>query len=158
MWVYCSSFRVSSHRRLVLKLALQHYTISLWCLSLWDLLYFWHLDPYFWYLNVVCLYFQQFLHWGTPGFMLVSLIVAICWLILKHLFMNIFTFVPFWKSQISTYMIAMSNLIWMIKRHVTTVTWHVTWGDIIGLDLKRMKHVNSIFTSWKTHGIHMVKV
>ena len=42
--------------------------------------------------------------------MLVSLKVAICWPMLKYLFISILAFVLFWKSQISTHMTAMSDL------------------------------------------------
>ena len=42
--------------------------------------------------------------------MLVPLIVAICWPILKHLLIRYFAFIPFWEYQILTYITAMSDL------------------------------------------------
>lgn len=50
------------------------------------------------------------MNWEILGFILVPLIVAICWPILKHLLTRYFAFIPFWESQILTYITAMSSL------------------------------------------------
>ena len=36
----------------------------------------------------------------------------------------------------------------IMKRHVTAVTWHITWDDIIGLNSRRMRHVYFIKNTW----------
>ena len=64
-------FLVSSLGGFDLELALQHHAISLWCSILCGPLHFWHLAPCAQHVNVVCPHFQQFLHWGTLGFMFV---------------------------------------------------------------------------------------
>ena len=75
-WGHGSPFLVSSLGGLILSLALQHQPNSLWWSDLWGPLHFTHLDPWIRQEKVVCPHFQQFLHWGTPGFMLAPLIVA----------------------------------------------------------------------------------
>jgi len=75
-WGHGSPFLVSSLGGLILSLALQHHPNSLWCSDLWGPLHFMHFDPWMQHENVEWPHFQQFLHWGTPGFILAPLIVA----------------------------------------------------------------------------------
>ena len=100
-------FLVSSLGRLVMKFALQHYAIFLWCSSLCGLLYFWHLDLCAWHVNIVWPYFQQFLYFRTLRFILISLIVAICHPKLKLWLISCLAFMLFCESQILTYTMAM---------------------------------------------------
>ena len=101
----------------------------LWCSILWRPLHFWHLDPWVWHVNVVCPYLQQFLHWGTPGFILVPLIVVMWWLMLKHLLIRILPFVPFWESQVLIHITAMLDLgdALMMHRHEANITSFKMW-------------------------------
>ena len=75
-WGHGSPFLVSNLEGLVLALALQHQPNSLWCSDLWGPLHLTHLAPWIRHKKVEWPYFQQFLHWGTPGFIFASLIVA----------------------------------------------------------------------------------
>ena len=75
-WGHGSPFFVSNLGRLVLAFALQHQLNSLWCLDLWGPLHLTHLAPCILHEKVECSYFQQFLHWGTLGFMFAPLMVA----------------------------------------------------------------------------------
>jgi len=59
---------------------------------------------------VVWPHFQQFLHEGILGFMLVPRIVAMCLSMLKHLLIRFLALAPFWESHMSIQMTAMSDL------------------------------------------------
>ena len=104
-----SPFFVSNLGELVLELALQYYPNSLWCSDLWGPLHLTHLDPQIWHENVEWPYFQQFLHWGTPGFILAPLIVAMLFPMLKHLLMRSFALWPLCTSQMSIHTMAISD-------------------------------------------------
>ena len=77
VWEHGLPFLVSSLGELILALALQHQPNSLWCSDLWGPLHLMHLAPWIQHEKMEWPYFQQFLHWGTPGFMFTSLIVVI---------------------------------------------------------------------------------
>jgi len=109
-WVYSFPFSVLSLEGFILKFALQHHTIFLWCFSLCRLSHFWHFNLYRQHVYMVWPYFQQFLHCRILGFMFVPLIVVMWCSILKHLLIRSFAFVPFWKFQMSTYTMAMLDL------------------------------------------------
>ena len=79
-----SSFFVSSQRGFVFLFALQHYLNSWWFSDLWGPLHLMHLNSWILQENITWPHFQQFLHWGTPGFILAPLIVAIYLPMLKH--------------------------------------------------------------------------
>ena len=108
-WGHGSPFLVSSLGGLILVFALQHQPNSLWCSDLWGPLHLTHLAPWILHENVECPHFQQFLHWGTPGFMLAPQMVAMKLPTLKHLLISIFVLEPLWTSQISNQTIAMSD-------------------------------------------------
>jgi len=110
VWGHGSPLAVSSLGELSLKLALQHYTKSLWCSNLWGPLHFWHFEPWAWHKNVEWPHFQQLWHQGTLGFMLVALMVVTYLPKLKEWFISNFALDSFWESQISNQMIAMSDL------------------------------------------------
>ena len=93
-----------------LGLTLQYHASSLWCSSLCGPLHFWHQDPWALHEKVEWSHFQQLWHWGTPGFMLVALTVAIWRPRLKEWLINNLALELFWVSHISNYMIAMSDL------------------------------------------------
>ena len=76
VWGHGLPFLVSSLGGLILALALQHQPNSLWCSDLWGPLHLTHLAPWIQHEKVEWPYFQQFLHWGTPRFILAPLIVA----------------------------------------------------------------------------------
>ena len=90
-------------------LALQHHAKSLWCSSLWEPLYFWYFNLWALHKKVECPHFQQLWHWGMPGFMLVTLTVAMYLPRLNEWLIS-FALEPFWLSQISNYMIAILDL------------------------------------------------
>jgi len=75
-WGHGSPFLVSNLGGLVLALALQYQPNSLWCLDLWELLHLTHLAPWIRHEKVEWPHFQQFLHWGTLGFIFAPLIIA----------------------------------------------------------------------------------
>jgi len=110
LWRHGSPLVVSSLGGFSLKLALLHHARSLWCSSLWGPLHFWHLEPWAWHEKVEWPHFQQLWHWGTPGFMLVALIVAIYLPKLKEWFISSFALEPFWESQMSNQIMVMSDL------------------------------------------------
>ena len=59
-----------------------------------------------------------------PEFMLVPLIIAIWWFILKHLLIRHFIFIPFWESQMLTYITAMldlENILMMYRQDAKTM-------------------------------------
>ena len=62
LWGHGSPAFVSNLGGLVLKLALQHHAMSLWCSSLCGPLHFWHFALCERHANVVWSHFQQFLH------------------------------------------------------------------------------------------------
>ena len=68
----------------------------------------------FWVLNSTdptkCPHFQQFLHWGTSGFMLAPLTVVMTFPMLNRLLIIFLALLLFWVSQISIQTIAMSDL------------------------------------------------
>ena len=68
-----------------------------------------YLDSWILYKNIVCPHFQQFLHCGTPGFMLAPLIVVIYLPMLKHWLIKLLALLPLWMSQMSIQMIDMSD-------------------------------------------------
>ena len=109
-WGHGMSFLVFSLGGLILGLALQHQLNSLWCSDLCGPLHLMHLAPWILQENVVWPHFQQFLHWGTPGFMLALLMVAMKFPTLKHLLINILAFLLLWTSQISIQTMDMSDL------------------------------------------------
>ena len=65
---HSSPFFISNLGGLVFLLVLQHQAKWQWCSSLCRPLHFTHLTPWSLHTPVVCLYFQQFLYWRTPGF------------------------------------------------------------------------------------------
>ena len=103
-------FLVSSLGGLSLLLALQHYAKSRWLSVRCGPLHLVHLESWIWQTPVVCPYFQQFLHWGAPGFMLVSLTIVMILPTLNHLLMIFFALLLFYVSQISIQTIATSDL------------------------------------------------
>ena len=129
-WGHGSPFFVSNLGGLILSFALQHHPKSQWFSDLWGPLHLTHFDPWILHKNVTWPHFQQFLHWGTPGFMFASQIVAICLLTLKHLLISIFALLPLWTSQMSIYTIDMSDL-----------------GDTLITLVSRLLRVNFIFIS-----------
>ena len=76
-WRHGFPFFVSSLGGLILALALQYHPNLRWFLDLWEPLHLTHLDLWILHENVMWPHFQQFLHCGMPGFMLVPWIVAI---------------------------------------------------------------------------------
>ena len=109
-WGHGSPFLVSSLSGLILGLALQHQPNSLWCSDLCGPLHLTYLAPWILQENVMWPHFQQFLHCGTPGFMLAPLIVAMKLPTLKHLLINILVFLLLWTFQISIQTMDMSDL------------------------------------------------
>ena len=109
-WGHGSPWAVLSRGGFSLGLALQHHAWSLRCSNLYSPLYFWHRDPWALQEKVEWPHFQQLWHWGTPGFMLVALTVAIYQSKLKEWLINSLALEPFWVSYISNHMIAISNL------------------------------------------------
>ena len=105
-----SPFLVSSLEGFDLVLALQYQANSQWCLVIWGPLDFMHLDLWIWQTPAEWPYFQQFLHWETPEFMLVPLTVVITLSILKHLLIIFLALLLFWVFHMSIQMIAMSDL------------------------------------------------
>ena len=110
LWGHGLPLVVSSLGGFSLELALQYHARSLWCSSLWGPLHFWHLEPWAWHEKVEWPHFQQLWHWGTLGFMLVVLIMVIYLPKLKEWFISSFALEPFWESQMSNQMMAMSDL------------------------------------------------
>ena len=102
-------FLVSRWGGFNLSLALQHQLNSQWLSDLCSLLHLTYLDSWILHENVACSHFQQFLHCGTPGFILASLIIAIYLLTLKHWLINPLALLLLWTSQISIQIINMSN-------------------------------------------------
>ena len=72
--------------------------------------YIWHTWTLELYIRKLHVYFQQFLHWRTPGFIFVSWIVAMWFPTLKHLLISPFTLLLLETSQISNQMIVISDL------------------------------------------------
>ena len=81
-----------------------------WFSDLWGLLHLMYFDPCILYKNVVWLHFQQFLHWGTPGFILALWMVTMYLPTLKHLLMSILALLLLWTFHMSIQTIDMSNL------------------------------------------------
>ena len=69
-----------------------------------------HFDSCAWHENVTCSHFQQFLYWEMPGFIFAPQIIAMWFPMLKHLLMSPFALLLLWTSQISNYIITISNL------------------------------------------------
>ena len=109
-WGQGSPFFVSSLGGLILSFGLQHHPNSLWFSDLWGPLHLTHLKPCILYEKVACPHFQQFLHWGTPGFMFAPQMVAMYFPMLKHLLMSILALVPLWTSHISIHTMDMLDL------------------------------------------------
>ena len=109
-WGHSKPLAVSRHGGLSLGFALQHPARFLWCSSLWGPLHFWHLELCALQEKVEWPHFQQLWHWGMPGFMLVALMVAICLPRLKKRLIRSLAFEPFWVSQMSNQIMAISNL------------------------------------------------
>ena len=80
---HSSPFFVSRWGEFIFLLVLQHHLNSWWFSDLWGLLHLMHLEPWILQEKVAWPHFQQFLHWGMPGFMLAPLTVAIYLLMLK---------------------------------------------------------------------------
>ena len=110
MWGQGLPFFVSSLGGLVLALALQHHLNSLWYSDLWGPLHLTYLAPWIQHTNVEWPHFQQFLHWGTPGFIFAPLIVVMLLPTLKHLLMRSFAFWPLCTSQMLIQTMAISDL------------------------------------------------
>jgi len=106
---YGLSFFVSEYGRFAFLLALQHHPNWQWFLDLWDPLHLTHFNPWILQDMVACPYFQQFLHCGTPEFMLAPLIVVVYFPTLKHRLIRLLTLLLLWMSQISIQMINMSD-------------------------------------------------
>ena len=109
-WGHSSPCLVSNLEGLVFELALQYQENCQWYLVKCGPLYLTYLESYTLQEWVEWHHFQHFLHCGTPRFMFVPRIVAIKLPILKYLLISSLVFVLLWESQISSYMIAMSNL------------------------------------------------
>ena len=109
-WEQGFSYLVSNLGRLVFSLSLQHHAKWWWCLDLYRILHLTHLEPWILYALVECSYFQQFLYWGMPEFMLAPQTVVIWLLTLKHQLMRSLALEPLWTSQMLSYMIAISDL------------------------------------------------
>ena len=90
--------------------SLQHHPNSLWFSDLWGPLHLMHLKLCILHKKVACPYFQQFLHWGTPGFMFTPRMVAMYSPMLKHLLMSILVLVPLWMSYMSIHTMDMLDL------------------------------------------------
>ena len=110
VWGQGLPFLVLSLGGFDLVLALQHQANSWWCSVIWEPLYFTHLDSWIWHTSAEWPHFQQFLHWGTPGFMLAPLTIAMTLLTLKCLLIIFLALSPFWVSHMLIQTIAMSNL------------------------------------------------
>ena len=108
-WGQGLPFFVSSLGGLILLFCLQHHLNSLWFSDLWGPLHLTHLKPWILHEKVACSHFQQFLHWGTPGFMFAPWMVAMYFPMLKHLLMSILALVPLWMSHILIHTIDMSD-------------------------------------------------
>ena len=80
-----------------------------WLSDLCSPLHLTYLDPWILYENVVCSYFQQFLHCETPEFILAPLIVTIYLPMLKHRLINSLALLLLWMSQILIQMIDISD-------------------------------------------------
>ena len=137
-------------RGLILSFALQHHPNSQWFSDLWGPLHLMHFDPWILHEKVTWPHFQQFLYWGTPGFMLAPLMVAIYLPTLKHLLISILALLPLWMSQTSIHTINMSDLgdtlitlgldaknilsnIWFCLRIISmsldiSHSWELSWG------------------------------
>jgi len=109
-----------------------------------------YFDSWILHERVTWSHFQQFLHWGTPRFMLAPHMVAIYLPTLKHLLISILALLPLWISQMSIHTIDMSDLedtlitlgldtkemlsnIWFCLRIVSTLldvrcSWEFSWG------------------------------
>ena len=105
-----SLFFVSSLGGFVFSFTLQHHLNSWWFSDLWGPLHLTYLDPWILQKKVVWPYFQQFLYWGMPRFILAPLMIAIYLLMLKHQFIKHLALLPLWTSQMSIHIIDMSNL------------------------------------------------
>ena len=108
-WGHSSLCFVSNHGGFIFALALQHHVNWQQCSNLWDPLHHIHLASWIWHEKVECPYLQQFLHWGTLGFMLVPQIVTMYLSMLKHLLMSILTLLLLCTFYISIQTIVMSN-------------------------------------------------
>ena len=80
-----SPFLVSRRSRLILLFALQHQPNSWWFSDLWGPLHITHFKSWILQKKVKWSYFQQFLHWGIPWFVLAILTITIYLPTLKHL-------------------------------------------------------------------------
>jgi len=149
-WRQGSPFFVSNLGGLILSFSLQHHPNSLWFSDLWGPLHLAHFKPWTLHEKVACFYFQQFLHWVTPGFMFTPLIVAMYLLTLKHRLMSILALLPLWTSHMSIHTMDMSDLgdtlmtlgldanemlskIWFCLRTVSMsfevrCSWELLWG------------------------------
>ena len=103
------SFLVSNLRGLILLLALQHYTNWQWWMVWCEPLHLTYLDPWIWHIPAECSHFQQFLHYGTPGFIFAPYTVAMKLPMLNCLLMIDFAVELFCMSQISIQMIVISD-------------------------------------------------
>ena len=86
---------------LVFSFTLQHHPNWQWFSDLWGPLHLIHLEPWIQQDIVTCPYHQQFLHWGTPEFMLAPRMVAIYFSMLKHLLIKPLALLPLWTFYIS---------------------------------------------------------
>ena len=103
-------FLVLRHRGLILLLALQHQPNLQWFSNLWDPLHFTHFDLWILQEKVEWPHFQQFLHWGIPGFALAILTVVIDLSTLKHWFIRPLSLASLWAFHISIHTIVISDL------------------------------------------------
>ena len=95
-WGHGSPFLVSRHGGFVFSFALQHHLNSWWFSDLCGPLHLTHLEPWILQEKVVWPYLQQFLHWGTPGFIFATLIVVIYLPTLKHRLMRHLALLLLW--------------------------------------------------------------
>ena len=102
-------FLVSRCGGLILLFALQHHLNSQWFSDLWGLLHFMHFEPWILQEKVKWPHFQQFLHWGMPGFTLAILIIVIYLLTLKYQLIRPLALTPLCVSQMLIHIIAISD-------------------------------------------------
>ena len=108
-WGQGSPFFISSLGGLILLFALQHHANSLWWIDWCEPLHLTHFAPYILQTPAVWPHFQQFLHWGMPGSILVLYMIAMNLPMLNLWLIRDLALEPLWESHISTHMIAMSD-------------------------------------------------
>ena len=78
--------------------------------------------------------------------------------VMMYLDTNIFfSFIYFSWFNISFLLILFLFLfLLMIKRHMTVVTWHITWCEVIGLEWTRWIMLRNISIAYLPHSIHIL--